>query len=153
MNAGHPFNGADAHPFGQARDDVYLLIAGEDVHRSTIAVFATVIANMTTNGCLVNRENSRYANLYSDMLSKDTPMAGIKNEREWAERAARHLKAELKRAEVTYEDLAERMKKHGFKSESKASIASKLSRATMPAAFFLAALVAIGAETVKLEDI
>jgi len=80
-------------------------------------------------------------------------MAGIKNEREWAERAARHLKAELKRAEVTYEDLAERMKKHGFKGESKASIASKLSRATMPAAFFLAALVAIGAEVVKLEDI
>jgi hypothetical protein len=80
-------------------------------------------------------------------------MATIKNEREWAERAARHLKAELKRAEVTYDELAERMKKHGFKSESKASIASKLSRATMPAAFFLAALVAIGAEVVKLEDI
>jgi hypothetical protein len=45
------------------------------------------------------------------------------------------------------------MGKHGFEGESKASIASKLSRATMPAAFFLAALVAIGAETVKLEDI
>ena len=30
-----------------------------------------------------------------------------KTEREWAERAARHLKAELKRADVTYEELAE----------------------------------------------
>ena len=59
----------------------------------------------------------------------------------------------LSELEVTYDELAERMKKHGFKSESKASIASKLSRATMPAAFFLAALVAIGAEVVKLEDI
>jgi hypothetical protein len=80
-------------------------------------------------------------------------MAIAKNEREWAERAARHLKAELKRAEVTYDDLAERMGKHGFKGESKASIASKLSRATMPAAFYIAALVAIGAEVVRLEDI
>jgi hypothetical protein len=49
--------------------------------------------------------------------------------------------------------LAERMKKHGFKNESKASIASKFSRATVPAAFFIAALVAIGCEAVKLEDI
>jgi hypothetical protein len=41
---------------------------------------------------------------------------------------------------LTYEDLAERMKEHGF-NETKASIASKLSRATVPAHFFLAALV------------
>ncbi len=49
-------------------------------------------------------------------------MAFAKSEREWAERAARHLKAELKRAEVTYEELAERLKEHGFE-ETKASIA------------------------------
>jgi hypothetical protein len=79
-------------------------------------------------------------------------MKFAKTEREWAERAARHLKAELKRADLTYEELAERMKKHGFK-ETKASIANKLARATVPAAFFLAALVAIGAEVVKLEDV
>jgi Domain of unknown function (DUF6471) len=79
-------------------------------------------------------------------------MGFAKTEREWAERAARHLKAELKRADLTYEELAARMKKHGFK-ETKASIANKLARATVPAAFFLAALVAIGAEVIKLEDI
>ncbi len=79
-------------------------------------------------------------------------MAYAKTEREWAERAARHVKAELKRAEMTYDDLADKMKKHGFK-ESKASIASKLSRATMSAHFFLAALVAMGREQVTLEDI
>jgi Domain of unknown function (DUF6471) len=44
------------------------------------------------------------------------------------------------------------MNKHGFK-ESESSVASKLSRATVPAAIFLAALVAIGCEVVKLEDI
>lgn len=79
-------------------------------------------------------------------------MGFAKTEREWAERAARHLKAELKRADMTYEDLAAKLKKHGF-DESKASIASKLSRATVPAHFFLAALVAIGCAAVTLEDI
>jgi hypothetical protein len=72
-------------------------------------------------------------------------MAFAKTEREWAERAARHLKAELKRADVTYEQLAERLKKHGF-DESKASIANKLARATVSAHFFLAALFVIGCE-------
>jgi hypothetical protein len=79
-------------------------------------------------------------------------MAYAKTEKEWAERAARHLKAELKRADLTYEQLADRLKKHGFK-ETKASIANKLARATVPAAFFLAAMVAMGAEAVRLEDI
>jgi len=75
-----------------------------------------------------------------------------KTEQEWAERSARHIKAELKRADVTYEELAQRLKKHGFK-ETKASIANKLARATLSAHFFLAALVAIGCEAVTLEDI
>ena len=79
-------------------------------------------------------------------------MAYAKTEREWAERAARHIKAELKRAEMTYDDLADKMKKHGFK-ETKPSIASKLSRATMSAHFFLAALVAMGKEEVSLDEI
>jgi hypothetical protein len=79
-------------------------------------------------------------------------MALAKTETEWAERAARHIKAELKRADLTYEDLAERLKKHGFK-ETKASIANKLARATMPAAFFLACLAALELEGVVLKDI
>jgi hypothetical protein len=79
-------------------------------------------------------------------------MAFAKTEREWAERVHRHLKAELKRANVTYEELAALMKKQGFK-ETKAGIASKLSRNTAPAAFFIAALAAIGCTAVNLEDI
>jgi Domain of unknown function (DUF6471) len=79
-------------------------------------------------------------------------MALAKTEKDWAERAARHIKAELKRADLTYEDLADRLKKHGFK-ESKASIANKLARATMPAAFFLACLAAMELEGVVLEEI
>ncbi|MGC1779067.1 MAG: DUF6471 domain-containing protein [Xanthobacteraceae bacterium] len=79
-------------------------------------------------------------------------MAWAKTEDEWAERAARHLKAELKRADLTYDDLAERLKKHGFK-ETKASIANKLARATLPAHFFLASLAAMGRDHLALDDI
>ena len=59
---------------------------------------------------------------------------------------------ELKKAELTYEQLAERMKEHGF-SESKASIANKLARGTFATPFYLAALVAIGRRSVSLEEI
>ena len=80
-------------------------------------------------------------------------MAFAKTEAEWAERASRFLKAELKRAGLTYDDLAERMVKHGFKDESKASIANKLSRGSHATAWFLAALAAIGCSTIQIEQI
>jgi hypothetical protein len=70
----------------------------------------------------------------------------------WEERAKRFLKAELKRADVGYRDLAERLKKHGMQ-ETEASIANKVSRGSFSATFMLAALIAIGAETIRLEDI
>ena len=76
----------------------------------------------------------------------------VATEREWAEKAARHLKAEMKRANVTYEALAERLKEHGF-AETKASIANKLARATVPAAFFLACLASLELNGVNLIDL
>jgi hypothetical protein len=62
------------------------------------------------------------------------------------------LKAEIKRADLTYEELAERLKEHGFK-ENAASIANKLARGTFAATFFLAVMKAIGAESVRIEDV
>jgi Domain of unknown function (DUF6471) len=70
----------------------------------------------------------------------------------WEERAKRYLKAELKRAGVGYRELAERLTAHGIE-ETESSVANKLSRGTFPATFMIAALVAIGAQIVKLEDI
>ncbi len=70
----------------------------------------------------------------------------------WEERAKRFLKAELKRADISYQELADRLKKHGL-DETEASIANKLSRGTFAATFFLASLIAIGCEAVQLEDI
>jgi hypothetical protein len=78
-------------------------------------------------------------------------MAFAESEKEWAERVARHLKAELKRAGLTYEELALRLKAYGF-DESKASITNKLSRATLSAHFFLASLAALGRNTLRVED-
>ena len=68
----------------------------------------------------------------------------------WEERASRFLKAELKRADVSYRELADRLSKEGLQ-ETEASVANKLSRGTFPAAFFLASLVAIGCETVPMD--
>ena len=66
-----------------------------------------------------------------------------KTEAEWAERASGHLKAELKRAGITYDGLANLLKKQGFRDETKASVSSKLARGTFTATFFLASLAAI----------
>ena len=79
-------------------------------------------------------------------------MAFAESEKEWAERVARHLKAELKRAGVTYEELALQLKDLGF-DETKASITNKLSRATLSAHFFLASLAAIERYSLKIEDV
>ena len=73
-------------------------------------------------------------------------------EAEIAERAARFIKAELKRADITYEELAERLKEHGL-SETRDSIAAKLKRGTFAATFFLAVMVAIGRERINLADV
>ena len=83
----------------------------------------------------------------------EAKMAFASREREWADRARRYLKAELKRAEVTYAELAKRLREQHGLDETEASITSKLGRGTFPATFLIAALIAIGAEVVKLEDI
>jgi len=79
-------------------------------------------------------------------------MGFAKSEAEIAERAARFIKAELKRAGVTYDDLAERLKEHGL-SETRNSIAAKLKRGTFPATFLLAVMAAIELKSVTLADL
>jgi Domain of unknown function (DUF6471) len=79
-------------------------------------------------------------------------MGFARTETEIAERAARFLKAELKRADVTYEELAKRLGENGS-NETRDSIASKLKRGTFSATFFLACLNALNLNTLRLEDI
>ena len=74
-------------------------------------------------------------------------------EEELAGRASRFLKAELKRADVTYAELAERLKAHGLSGETEASIKAKLKRGTFAATFFLACLAALEMDGIRLEDL
>jgi len=74
------------------------------------------------------------------------------DEKELATKITRLLKAELKRAGVTYAELAKRLEEHGL-TETEASITNKLSRGTITATFLLAALAALELEGVRLEDI
>jgi len=78
-------------------------------------------------------------------------MGFVSREHEWADRAKRALKAELKRADVTYEELARRLREHGL-DETKHSVSGKIGRGTFPASFFLAAMKAIGRESLSLAD-
>jgi hypothetical protein len=80
-------------------------------------------------------------------------MGLAKTETEIGERASRFLKAELKRADVTYEELAKRLKAHGLPNETQDSIKAKLKRGTFAATFLLACLAALELEGVRLEDL
>ena len=77
-------------------------------------------------------------------------MGFAKSEAEIAARVSRFVKAELKRADLTYDELAERLKEHGL-SETRNSITAKLRRGTFPATFLLAVMAAIGRQSVSLQ--
>jgi len=74
------------------------------------------------------------------------------SEEQWAQRTKRFIKAELKRADVTYDDLAERLCKLGL-PETKASVANKISRGTFSAVFLVATLKAIDCPHVRVQDL
>jgi hypothetical protein len=61
------------------------------------------------------------------------------------------LKAELKRREVRYGQLVERLAAIGV-AETQASIANKISRGAFTAAFLLQCMEAVGCRTLRLED-
>ena len=73
-------------------------------------------------------------------------------EKELAGKASRFLKAEMKRAGVTYAELAKRLEGHGLQ-ETEASITSKLARGTFAATFLLAVIAALDLEGVHLGDL
>ena len=74
-------------------------------------------------------------------------------EKEIADRTARYIKAELKRADMTYAGLAEKLKEHGISGETEASIKSKLARGTFAATFLIGVIAALELEGVRLENL
>jgi hypothetical protein len=79
-------------------------------------------------------------------------MGFAKSEAEIGERAARFIKAELKRANLTYDELAVRLMEHGL-SETRNSITAKLKRGTFSATFLIAVIAALELTGVQLEDL
>ncbi len=69
----------------------------------------------------------------------------------WADHAKALLKSELKRKNVSYRSLAERLTAMGV-PESERNIANKISRGGFTAAFLLQCFAAIGSQNVRLEE-
>lgn len=80
-------------------------------------------------------------------------MGLAKDETELRDRLSRFLKAELKRAGVTYAELARRLAKHGLKGETEISVKNKVIRGAFAATFMMAALAALEMEGIRLDDI
>lgn len=72
-------------------------------------------------------------------------------DRDWPELVKAMLKAELKRRNVGYRELAEKLGEMGIQ-ETERNLANKISRGGFTAAFFVQCLVAIGCSLLRLED-
>lgn len=71
-------------------------------------------------------------------------------DKEWQDRVKGILKAELKRRNIHYRELAERLEAMGI-HETERNINNKISRGGFTAVFFVQCLVAIGANTLRLD--
>ena len=70
---------------------------------------------------------------------------------QYQEKAKGILRAEIKRRNLNYEDLAAKLVELGVKDTAK-NLANKIARGSFTAGFFVMCLVAIGAPTVRLTD-
>ena len=73
------------------------------------------------------------------------------DESEWQAKVKGLLKSELKRKNVGYRELAERLATMGV-HDSERNIANKISRGSFTAVFFVQCLEAIGASSLRLQD-
>jgi hypothetical protein len=73
------------------------------------------------------------------------------NDNEWQDRVKGILKAELKRRNVTYKGLVEKLAAIGV-HDTEANIKNKISRGGFTAVFFLQCLEAIGVKTLQLDQ-
>ena len=69
---------------------------------------------------------------------------------QFQEKAKGILRAEIKRRNLNYDDLAEKLAEIGVKDTAK-NISNKIARGSFTAGFFVMCLEAIGAQTVRLD--
>lgn len=70
---------------------------------------------------------------------------------DWQAKVKGLFKAELKRRNLSYADLAQRLSVLGIEDSGR-NIANKVSRGTFTAVFFIQCMAAMGAKTIHLED-
>ena len=78
-------------------------------------------------------------------------MARKAKPRNWQAKVKGLLKAELKRRNLSYADLADKLGALGIEDSGR-NISNKVSRGTFTAVFFIQCMAAIGAKTIHLED-
>jgi hypothetical protein len=71
--------------------------------------------------------------------------------RDWQAKVKGLLKAELKRRNLSYADLAEKLAVIGI-DDNERNISNKVSRGTFTAVFFVQCMEAIGCHTVRLDE-
>lgn len=69
---------------------------------------------------------------------------------EWPNKVKGLLKSELKRRNVSYKQLADKLEALGIR-ETERNINNKISRGGFTAAFFIQCLVAIGCQTIRID--
>jgi len=71
--------------------------------------------------------------------------------KDWTAQVKGILKAELKRRNISYADLAEKLEAIGV-NDNERNIANKIARGSFTAVFFVQCLEAIGCHTLRLDD-
>jgi hypothetical protein len=71
---------------------------------------------------------------------------------EWVRKAKQYIKGEIKRSDITYEELAERLRDMGI-NETTGSVGAKIGRGLYPAWFLFAIMKIIGREKIRLDDL
>jgi 3-mercaptopyruvate sulfurtransferase SseA len=75
--------------------------------------------------------------------------ASVKTSRDWQTQAKGIIRGELKRRNLSYADLAERLTTLGIK-ETERNVSNKIARGGFTAAFFLQCMEAIGVHAIYL---
>lgn len=89
---------------------------------------------------------------YDDIrITQRDGIVAKKPTKDWPEIAKAELKAELKRRNIGYRELAEKLTAMGT-PDSERNIANKISRGGFTAAFFLQCLHAVGCTVLRLDD-
>jgi hypothetical protein len=78
-----------------------------------------------------------------------TAVKAVKTTRDWQAQAKGIIRGELKRRNLSYKDLTDRLQAIGVRENEK-NVVNKIARGGFPAAFFLQCMEAIGVQNIHL---